>query len=243
MFGTFGLVQWNREGRIVDSLGPPPATIQPQTLVASANGGTSFYALPFSPSNLWVWSPHGYFVSAETNRYAVTLSPPSGETRRIEREIPVTPVSAEERSDSEEQVTASLRMTDPGWRWSGPSIPDAKPFIRGLLTGEDGRIWVSVAQPGERVPESELPPPPSVQVGAVNPRQRPVPKWRDPVVYDVFEPDGRYLGRVAAPSKTTFKAMRGDNVWAVARDSLDVQQVVRFRIVPGLTQTRTDGER
>ena len=234
MFGTTGLVKWNREGQIVDSLRPPPTTLQPQSLVASANGATAVYSLPFSPSNVWAWSPHGYFVSAETNRYAVTLSPPSGEIRRIERQVPVVPVSDEERADSEEQVTASLRMTVPGWRWNGPAIPATKPFIRGILPADDGRLWVSVAQPGERVPASELPPPPTVQVGTVDPRQRPVAKWRDPVAYDVFEPDGRYLGRVAAPAKTTFKAMRGDHVWAVTRDSLDVQQVVRYRVVPGL---------
>jgi len=233
IFGTTGLVKWTREGRVADSLAPPPTSIEPQSLVASTNGATAVYSLPFAPSQVWAWSPLGYFVSAETNRYAVTLTSPDGQIRRIERAIDPVPVTSAERADVEERTTASLRMTLPTWRWSGPAIPSTKPFISGITTGDDGRIWVSASQHGERIPAGELAPPPSVQVGAVDPRRPPEPKWREPTVFDVFEPDGRYLGRVAVPQKVNFKAMRGNEVWAVVRDSLDVQQVVRYRIVPG----------
>jgi hypothetical protein len=68
----------------------------------------------------------------------------------------------------------------------------------------------------------------------------PQPKWRDPIVYDVFDPSGRYLGRVPAPPKTRFQTMRGDHIWAVRRDSLDVEQVVRFRVVPGFGEQKMD---
>jgi hypothetical protein len=243
IFGTTGLVKWDRDGRIVDSLTPPPATIEPPTLVASVNGGTAVYSLPFAPGHVWAWSPLGYFVSAQTDRYAVNLISPQGNVQRIERQIEAVPVSSEERADVEEQTTASLRMTDPKWRWSGPAIPAVKPFIRTIAPADDGRLWVSVAQPGERIPAGELAPPPSVQIGNVDPERRPQPKWRDPTAYDVFDANGRYLGRVAAPAKTTFKTMRGDHIWAVARDSLDVQQVVRFRVVPGFADQKTEIER
>jgi hypothetical protein len=243
MFGVTGLVKWDRDGRIVDSLAPPPTTLEPQSLVASVKGGTAVYSLPFAPSHTWAWSPLGYFVSAETNRYAITLTAPTGEVRRFERQVAPVAVSGEERADVEATTTASLRMTDPNWRWSGPAIPETKPPIHRIMPGDDGRLWISVAQPGERIPAEELPPPPTVQVGAVDPRQRPQPKFREPTVYDVFEPSGEYLGRVAAPPKSRVMAMRGDHIWAVVRDSLDVQQVVRFRVVPGFTLQRTDGSR
>ena len=236
VFGVTGLVKWNREGAVVDSLMPPQSPIEPAYIVAQREGSTSRNSVPFAPSFAWTFSPLGYFVSARTDRYAVTLAPSDGRVMRIEREIDPVPVDADERADAELVATAGMRMTDPTWRWSGPSIPSTKPFIRSLAAGDDGRIWVSVARPGERVPEGERAPPPSVQVGEVT--RPPEPKWRQPLVYDVFDPNGQFLGRVAAPAKTSFRAMRGDHVWAVRRDSLDVEQVVRYRLTPGLGRRR-----
>lgn len=231
MFGTTGLVKWDRDGRIVDSLAPPPEAVQPQTIVATQKGGTSMSFVPFSPRSVWAWSPLGYFISARTDRYAVTVAPPDGPPRRIERDAVAVPVASDERAAYEERSTASMRMTDPTWRWSGPGVPGEKPPIGSVSAADDGRIWVLVAQPGERIPDDELPPAPSVAVGD-RPRMPPQ-RWRDPIVYDVFEPDGRYLGRVPAPPRTSFRTMRGDHIWGVQRDSLDVEQVVRFRVVPG----------
>jgi hypothetical protein len=53
------------------------------------------------------------------------------------------------------------------------------------------------------------------------------------VAFDVFDPDGRFLGHVRTPDE--FRAspdpiFRGDFVWAVTRDESDVITVVRFRI-------------
>lgn len=61
-------------------------------------------------------------------------------------------------------------------------------------------------------------------------------RWREPVVFDVFDPDGRYLGEVRAPEGFSLNPspyIRGDRVWAVVRDELDVSYVVRFRVVLG----------
>jgi hypothetical protein len=58
----------------------------------------------------------------------------------------------------------------------------------------------------------------------------------EPVVFDVFEADGRYIGQVRAPrgfSMNPQPIARGDHVWAVFRDELDVNYVARFRIGPG----------
>lgn len=239
-FGATGLVRWGPDGKVVDSLAPPPATIEPPSLMASTKSSMSMTSLPYAPRHVWAWSPLGYFVSAQTDRYAVTLSSPDGKIRRVEREVAPVPVTSDERTDAEERITASMRNVDPTWRWSGPSVPDVKAPIAGIFPADDGRIWVSVARQGERVPEDEMPAPPSVQVGPVDPRRPRVAKWRDPVVYDVFDPDGSFLGRVAAPPRTTLETMRGDHVWAVARDSLDVQQVVRYRVVPGFSPQPVD---
>jgi len=63
-----------------------------------------------------------------------------------------------------------------------------------------------------------------------------VEDWREPLRYDVFEPDGTYLGVVAPPddfSPWVEPVFDGDYVWAVTRDELGIQRVARFRIVVG----------
>ena len=240
MFGTTGLVKWDRNGAIVDSLTPPPATVEMQAIVATQKGGTSQSFVPFSPRHIWVWSPLGYFVSARTDLYAVILSPPNEQPRRIERDAKPVATTSEERSDYEERSTWNMRQTDPTWRWSGPGVPATKPAIASLTVADDGRIWVSVSRPGERLPEGEQPSGPTVRAGTGDFPKPPPQKWRDPIVYDVFDPSGEYLGRVPAPPKTSFRTMRGDHIWAVRRDSLDVEQVVRLRVVPGFGEQKID---
>ena len=61
----------------------------------------------------------------------------------------------------------------------------------------------------------------------------PMNRFAAPLAFDVFEPNGDYLGRVEAPlgmSLSPRPVVRGDLVWAVTRDELDVPQVTRFRI-------------
>jgi hypothetical protein len=244
MFGITGLVEWDRDGKIIDSLAPPTATVEPQSLIATQKGGTSMTSVPFSARFVWGWSPLGYFLSAQTDRYAVTMSPPNGQPRRLERDARQVPVEGDERAYYEERTTAQMRQTDPTWRWSGPAIPGAKGAIASIVPADDGRIWVSTAQIGERVPASEQAPAgPTARIGPDDGPKMPEVRWRDPIVFDVFDPSGRYLGRVAAPPKTSFRTMRGDFIWAVRRDSLDVEQVVRFRVVPGFGEQKVDAPR
>jgi hypothetical protein len=63
-------------------------------------------------------------------------------------------------------------------------------------------------------------------------------RYEEPLAFDVFEPDGTFLGRVRAPDEMEARyprpVFRGENVWAVMRGDLDVLSVVRFKLVfPG----------
>jgi len=64
----------------------------------------------------------------------------------------------------------------------------------------------------------------------------PVTSAREGRALDVFELNGRFLGRVPLPTgmRSSPRAIRGDRMVVVATDSLDVQSVVLLRIVkPG----------
>ena len=228
MFPITGLVRYGPDGSVRDSLRPPAASIEVPNLIARSGNGMAVYPVPFSPDFLWTFSPHGYFVSGRGDVYAIHLSRPDGRVTRIEMEMERVPVSAGEKREQEESTINGLRMTDPTWRWSGPAIPDTKPYFDHLWVSDDGRIWVSIARPAEEIPAAERGEPFVANGETIPPRA-----WRVPVVYDVFDPDGRYVGRVPVPRRTSLRAARGDIVWAVTRDSLDVEQITRFRVSPG----------
>ena len=80
--------------------------------------------------------------------------------------------------------------------------------------GRDGRIWVRLWT--EALPEENEAHDPD------DPRSEPV-TWPSPLRYDVFEPDGTYLGAVNPPegfADYPQPVFDGDGVWAVTRDAL-----------------------
>ena len=104
----------------------------------------------------------------------------------------------------------------------GPALTctERKPPYRALRVGERGRIWVHRHTVAEQV-EGEQ---------AVDPNRPPPITWREPIVFDVFEPDGTYLGAVHLPPRTRAYVFRGDTVWGIRTGELDEQYVVRLAV-------------
>jgi hypothetical protein len=227
-----GLARITPEGTPADTLEPPDSGFEPPSVEVrvETEGGVnvSRNGVPFSASEEWVLHPNGHFVHGVSHTYAITLGRPEGPLR-IERAVELLPVKAGERAYREESITRNFRRMKPGWRWDGPPIPDEKPAFGDLYAGRDGRIWVGVPQEGIEEDNPDYDP---TEEGSQPTR------WREPTAFDVFEEEGVYLGRVEAPadfSAYPTPVFDGDHVWAVTRDELGVQRVVRFRL------TRDDG--
>lgn len=225
-----GLAVIASDGSPVDTLAVPDADYEPPTLEARREEGesrsVSRTGVPFSPSESWVLHPDGYFVHGVSTDYAFKLLR-ADRPLRVERVYEPVPVTSGEKDEETARVSRNMRSTQPNWRWNGPPIPDVKPPFRGLRVGRDGRIWVQVSQPGVEVEDPNHDP--------SDPESLP-DRWREPVAFDVFESDGRYLGRVTAPLDLSLypnPVFDGDHVWAVTEDELDVQRIVRFRVVRG----------
>ena len=220
------------DGQPLDSLAPPLLPDESLQLTARTpdGGSSSSTNVPFSPPSTCAFGVRGYFVCGNGARYAVTLHRPEGPLR-IERDADAPAVQADEKASEEETVTAMMRGTDPSWRWNGPTIPDRKPVFRSLQVAADGRVWVQRSRPGERIPDEELAELEAARRGD-GPNRIPPRRWRERLAYDVFEPDGRFVGHLLVPRRTSLMHMRADTVWAVERDSLDVPYVVRFRLLP-----------
>lgn len=220
------LVRYAPDGTPGDTLPLPDRGVKPSTIRAQTEGASQTWTVPFSETALRTFHPDGHHVSAISGRYAIDLLYLDGRVLRLAKDAEPVPVTSAERAAEEERATRAMRRLVPSWRWNGPPIPQTKPILRALYAGEDGRIWARLYQPGERVPDDELEP------GADD--GPPVPRFREPIRFDVFEKDGRYLGRVEAPvafSTSPRPIFRGNNVWGTERDALGVQYVVRYRIV------------
>jgi hypothetical protein len=171
---------------------------------------------PFAPTGIWMVGPRGEY-RARSDRYRLDVLGPDGSVRRIEADPEPVPVTDAEREYRVDRTTSGARSIDPSWSWNLPAVPETKPFLKSIYTGAEGRIWLQVSTPGEPY-EAET------DDGVET-------RWREPTLFDVFEPDGTYLGSVEPPPDHSFGAYRGDTVWALYRDELDVQYLKRFRVV------------
>lgn len=229
------LVRHTPDGEPVDTIPVPDWDFESPQIRAERgdadNRSISINSVPFSPSDSWTFSPFGYFVGGVSTSYSIDLFRSDG-VLRIGRAVEPIPVQSAEKANAEAMATQNMRRMVSDWRWNGPPIPDAKPPFGRIMVAQDGRIWVGVSQPGELIPEDERDDP----IGPDGER-RVVREWREPVAFDVFEPDGRYVGLVRAPAG--FRGhpqpvIRGDTVWAIITDGLGVQQI--SRMVVSLTE-------
>ena len=221
------------DGSVLDTIRPPTVGFEPPMLEAQveSTGGTSHYwsPVPFGPQAFWAVHSSGSLIRAISADYSVDLIRSDGSVLRMGRAHEPIPVQPAERASAESSVTAGMRVNAPDWQWNGPRIPDTKPPFKGVFPGLDGRIWVLLS---------------TAAVETVNPNHDPSVRgssatvWREGVSFDVFEADGSYLGRVDAPDNfglppvSPVPVFGEEAVWAVTRDELDVQRVVRYQIRP-----------
>jgi hypothetical protein len=229
---TAGYVVLDSAGAIVDTVvfqmwGPEPDALSTQ----SPDGSSMInWGRPWATGNEATLTPDGGLVSGLGTQYVFYILPPTGKPTRVEREYQPVPVTDLERSEREAQILERLRRVNPSFSWTGAPIPATKPPYRDFRVGDDGRIWVHLYAPGEPIPEAEMPP--------VNPQFPNAVRLstREPELYDVYEADGSLLGRVAVPSRTRVLRTRGNQVWGVMQDSLDVNYAVRFKVTPAFNE-------
>ena len=228
-----GLVQVNPDGTMGDTLTIPDTPWEEPTIEASidrGDGNTSMTVnhVPFGPGEHAVLSPTGYFIHGINLDYTITLLRDEGPILRIQKDYSPVPVAGGERAEEEAWAIRNMRYTDPNWRWNGPPIPDFKPPYERFYAGDDGTIWVKVHQPASRVEDPSFDP--SDPEAIAN-------EWREPILFDVFDQDGSYLGAVQCPdglSTHPQPIFTRDWVLGVIRDQFDIQTVVKFRVeLPG----------
>ncbi len=225
----YGLVPISPSGVEEDTLKVPRWDYQQPQVTASREGSSSSRRVPFTARREWTFSPLRYFVAGLSTEYRIDLFRTGAPLLRIERDWTPIPVMDEEADERRTRIRQGMQRQYGSWRWNGPPIPDTKPPYRDIIADFDGRIWVQVSQPGRpRMTEAEA------LEEERRTERRPL-RFGEPVAYDVFDAEGRFLGHVRTPdgfSTDPEPMARGDTVWAVVEDELEVPSVVRFRMVP-----------
>jgi hypothetical protein len=237
--GTPSATQWvrmNSSGTARDTLRLPATVASLPPLQARALQSSSTVLVPYASSIVHTLSPTGNVVVTNSGRYEVEIQRDGKSIARFARAVPAAGVSSAERGTARKWVETRLRQTDPNWSWSGPDIPDTKPFFGTPIIALDGRIWLVhgthlsemyVETPGNNGVGGG-----SVGRGGSPPPQNETPSSQQkPKRYDVFEPDGTFLGQVELPGGVSPRVSRGDLLWDDVVGDDDVLYLKRFRIM------------
>ncbi len=109
-----------------------------------------------------------------------------------------------------------------------PPLPESRPAYARIVLPDDGRVWVWPEQPSEHLLYDE-------QAQRTTGRRY---GWMagEHGAFEVFAADGRWEGTIRLPESVRYSGypttpplvIRGDTMWAVLRDSLDVEYIGRF---------------
>jgi len=117
-------------------------------------------------------------------------------------------------SGSDQEITAFLRQN--------VHFTEYLPPLETIVAGPAGTTWVQHVQAPSDLPDKEYDPlDATMDEGS--------PDW------SVFDREGRYLGVVRMPDRFKPMVFRGDKIYGVWRDDLDVQYVLRLGIL-GMTR-------
>jgi hypothetical protein len=162
----------------------------------------------------------GQIVIGVSDRYLFDIRNRDSTVVRVEKPTQAVAVLPEERAEWQAVLD---------WQWERQGqfmtaemepIPDTKPIFQEFWPGIDGTIWVLLHTPAEKRPATAEPDP-----------ERPPPvTWVEPRVFDVFEGDGAYLGRVRIPPRTSILVFSREMLWGYRLGDFDEQYVVRLRV-------------
>lgn len=225
-----GFLRYDSAGTLLDTVMAPTLPGRDAPVSAVVTSADDFRGairqVPYATYPHQAVSPLGHVVAAMARPYAVHTDA-NGRPLRITRDFTPPTVSEAERAQQRAHIEFVMRGVRSDFTWNGPPIPRQKPPIAGLFTGLDGRIWVELSVPSESfeiepAPASSRAQPPPVAFRAKEKR------------WDVYAPDGQYLGRIAADRSVDLYVTRGSVAWGVRRDANEVAEIVRLRVVPGL---------
>jgi hypothetical protein len=212
-----GVILLTTDGTVIDTLLTFPS-VAPRGIDGRLLRGAHVYA----PEMIWDLTDDVQLFCGINNEYRIAVY----SNRRLERIIAKPfdrrPVRDGEREAIRERFYSAFREAGASPEmvarmWSSTHIGDFVPAFQDLAVGPLGSLWARHVQPVSELIEEEDFDLNNINMGA--------PEW------DVFDYEGRFLGVVAMPHRFEPMVFRGDKIYGLWRDELDVQYVVRLRVL------------
>lgn len=177
----------------------------------------------FGAESVWGLTEDGRIVSGMSDDYRIEVRGLDGELQRVfTKPFEPRPISESDQRVYLEALETMLEAQGVPQQAmevlrSGISFAASYPAFINMLGGPNGSIWIQHVQTPDNVQEA----------GGVFDLQQDVggPDW------DVFDADGRYQGVLRLPTRFNLIRIVGDQLYGVWRDDLDVQHVLRLRLV------------
>jgi len=170
---------------------------------------------PFVPKMKWTMASDGSLLFGCPATYEFEVVRPDGAVYRMTRAWEPLRIS----DDHRDHLAARVGIGN---------LPEERPAYARLEAFNDGRIWVRPTLPSQQVPLADEV---VQQFGITH-------TWGESAraVFDVFTAEDGWLGTVALPPEARYSGfptephvvIRGDSIWAMATDSLDVQYIVKY---------------
>jgi hypothetical protein len=184
------------------------------------------FRVVYTPELVWDFTDDLQLILAINDEYRIGVYSDGQLNRIIAKPFELRPIGDQ---DKEEFVSFLVR------RWANLGVPassvaemrneirfaDFYPAFSSVVAGPMGTIWVQHVRSASELGEGIL-------------RWVVVPEYDGVSDWDVFDSEGRLLGVITMPQLFTPILFRGDKIYGVWRDELDVQYVVRLRIVGDL---------
>lgn len=214
------LVRFAPDGAVADTL----AFVSSGASVTVAADGVPRITL-FMPEPIWDLSESGALVTAMNSEYRVEMYRPDGTLGHVlvrpGQRRPVTEGEKERlrRLIGEMMLDQGVPPTMAERITRETMFAETHPVLASILARPDGEVWV------QRVRSLDA-------MASDAGRDFDFEDLGDRH-WDVFDPEGRYLGVLSFPERFTLMKVMGDRVFGVARDGLGVQQIVGMRLTPG----------
>lgn len=187
----------------IDSVAPPEYPGEREYFELRNEDNWMMTGVPYTPSLEWRLGRDGTYWAGLTGEYRIFQISWSGDTLRSIRRE-YQPLPVT-ASDLEEARERLEWFTEAGGKADWSRIPSTKPAFEEFVIDDSDFLWVQmVAGPDEQ--------------GRL---------------FDVFDPEGRYLGEVLVPFPVEFypaPIIRGGYLYAVTEDAFEVPFVVRARV-------------
>jgi hypothetical protein len=213
------IVVFAADGTVEDTLMTFPAG---ETIRLGGSGGPEFKF--FSPEPTWAVSDDMKLYFAVNDDYRIGVYSAAGELERVIK------MPFERRLVADRDKEALVSFLEEAWANAGvppEAITQLKtridfgeyyPAFASMRAGPEGTVWVQHAQAPSQLSDEEF--------ENYNPLEDAGgPEW------DVFDGAGHYLGVVTLPARFAPRLIVGDRIYGVWRDDLDVQYVMRMRVL------------